>query len=126
MGLGFAVAGARPRNCKPWRYFVADAKGISFPSECPETCDTQWLRIPWTHVGEIKKTRFYDRYAGVLIELIVDDEAIKRFFRDVKLKRMFFGHSVRETGYFEVGYSNAFVRADDAVKVLNRIKTSCS
>ena len=122
MGLVFLVAGLKPGNWKAWRYFYADPQGIHFPSECPETGNTQWLSVPWKHVGAIKKEVFYSRYKGPSIELSLQDEEINRFFGDIKLKRLFFDKAARRDGYFKVGYSNAFMRPDDVVKVLNEFK----
>jgi len=123
IGLGFLVAGTRPRNWKPWRYFFADSHGMHFPSECPETKYTQWLLVPWTHVGIIKEEIFLNRYKGPSIELQLKDYEIDRFFRDVRLTKMFFGKPDRENGFFKVGYSNAFRDTDNAVRVLNEFKS---
>ena len=122
IGLGFLTAGIRPGNWKPWRYFYADNNGIHFPSECPEKKDTKWLLVPWRHVGSIKKEVFYGRHKGPSIELLLQDDEINRFFRDVKLAKMFFGREVQENGFFKVGYSNAFKSIDHAIRVMNELK----
>ena len=122
IGMGFLIVAIRPRNWRPWRYFVADAQGIRFPSECPETENTQWLLVPWQRIGNISKEVFYDRFKGPSIALILSDEEIETFFRDIKLKKKFFNRQADEGGYFKVGYSNAFIRADKAVKILSEYK----
>jgi hypothetical protein len=123
IGLGFLIAGIRPRNWKPWRYFYADSDGIHFPSECPDTKGTTWLIVPWERVGNIKKEMFYNRRKGPSIELRLQEEEITKFFHDVKLTKMFFGMNVLENGFFKVGYSNAFKSADEAVRILNDFKS---
>ena len=125
MSIVFFVAGIKPRNWKPWRYFYADKAGIHFPSECPETKNTEWLAVPWSRVGSIQKELFINRYKGPSIELLLDEQEINNFFKDVKLTKMFLGNEVREKGYFKVGYSNAFKGTDKAVKILNEYKSNC-
>lgn len=122
IGIGFLTAGIRPRNWKPWRYFYADNEGIHFPSECPETKGTTWLLVPWDRVGSIKEDVFYGGHQGLSIELLLQDGEIHRFFRNLKLTKMFFGQEVRENGYFNVGYRNAFKSIDTAVSILNEFK----
>ena len=123
MALGFLVAGIKPTNWKRWRYFYADDAGIHFPSECPETKDTEWLIVPWKQVGEIKKDVFYSRYKGPSIELLLSDDEITRFFRGLRLTKMFLAEDIVQNGYFTVGYSNAFKSADNAVRTLNEYKS---
>ena len=110
------------QNWRPWRYFYADKYGIHFPSECPGTKNTEWLSVPWDRTGRIRKETFLNRTKGPSIELSIDDEDIERFFKDVKLTRMFFDRAIREQGYFTVGYTNAFEPADRAVGILNDFK----
>ena len=124
MGAIFLIGGFRPRNWKPWRYFIADRFGIHFPSESPETNITEWLMVPWKRVGDIKKDVFYGGYKGPSIELVLSDEEIDRFFRNDKLTRKIFGRQIRDKGFFRVGYSNAFQRPEQAVRILNQFKES--
>jgi hypothetical protein len=60
-GFIFLFADAMPKNWKPWWYFIADAHGLRFPSQCPQTKKSQWLSVPWDRVGTVKKESFYDR-----------------------------------------------------------------
>jgi hypothetical protein len=122
MGFIFLLSGASPKNWRPWWYFTADAHGLRFPSQCPQTGNTQWLLVPWNRVGTVKKELFYDRFKGPSIELDLQDSEIDRFFRDVKLKKMFFDKAPRENGFFKVGYSNAFMKTDGVVGALNELK----
>jgi hypothetical protein len=122
MGLIFLLSGTMPKNWRPWWYFIADAHGLRFPSQCPQTANTQWLLVPWNRIGTVKKELFYDRFKGPSIELDLQDPEIDRFFRDVQLKKMFFDKALRENGFFKVGYSNAFMKVDDVVDTLNKLR----
>jgi hypothetical protein len=125
VGIVFAFAGLKPGNWKPWRYFVADASGLHFPSDCPETANTTWLVVPWSKVGEIRADRFHDRSSGVSMALQLTDEEIRRYFGDVAAKKVIFSEKVREgSNTFRVGYSNLFRDRDRAVAALNRLKAS--
>lgn len=122
IALCFLVVTINPKNWKPWRYFYADDVGIHFPSECPETKNTEWLTVPWSQVGEIKKELFFNRNKGPSIELMLSDIEINIFFRDLKLTKIFVEKNVAKNGYFKVGYSNVFKSTDATVKALNDYK----
>ena len=123
MAIIFFIAGIKPQNWKPWRYFYADKSGIHFPSECPETKNTKWLTIAWSRVGIIKNELFLDRYRGPSIELLLRDDEINGFFTKDRQTKIFFGRDTRENGYFKVGYSNAFNNTDKTVRILNEYKS---
>lgn len=122
IGSAFLIAGVRPRNWKPWRYFFADNDGLHFPSECPETKNTKWLLVTWNRVGCIKKEVFYSHHKGPSIELQLQSDEINLFFRDIKSVKIFFDEKTQENGFFKVGYSNAFKNADHTAKILNEFK----
>lgn len=122
ISIVFLVAGIKPGNWKPWRYFYADRTGIHFPSECPATKNTEWLAVPWNRVGCIQKELFINRYKGPSIELSLSDEEIEKYFKDVKFTKMFFGTEESESEYIKVGYTNAFKNADKVVSALNEYK----
>ena len=122
LGCVFFIVGVKPANWKPWRFFFADKEGIHFPSRCPETSNTEWLVVPWAHVGEVKEEIFKGRYKGLSIELLLQDDQINRFFHDIRLTRIYLGYPVREGGYFKVGYINPFESTHEVVDALNYFK----
>jgi len=121
MAIGFGIAGGKPRNWQPWVYFYADSDGLHFPSNCPANSKTKWLTVPWKHIGEIKKQKMYNHSTGVALELLINDDEINQFFKDVKLTQLILGGKP-STPYFKVGYSNSFKDTDQAVAILNSMK----
>ena len=121
MAIGFAVAGGKPRNWRPWVYFYADSKGFHFPSNCPANSKTKWLNVPWKNIGGIKKSKLSGGATGVLLELLINSEEIDQFFKDVKITQSIYG-SKSTAPYFTVGYANSFKNTDQAVEILNSMK----
>jgi len=122
IGLGFLGAGVRPRNWKPWKYFSADKQGMQFPSECPQTANTRWLRVPWERIGTLKEEVLANGSKGMSVELRIEDSEISEFFGSDRLAKKLSGRQLRENGYLKIGYSNAFQRTGDAVRALNDLR----
>ena len=97
---------------------------MQFPFECPKSRNAEWSSVPWQSIDTIKTEVFYDRYKGPAVELLLDDDQINRFFRDVRLKKAFFDRAERVNGYFRIGHSNAFMKNGDVVKTLNTLKSN--